>query len=46
MAYSHGDFAKARRWVSKAIREDPSFPAAIALLQRIDAKDKGAVRLR
>jgi tetratricopeptide (TPR) repeat protein len=46
MAYTHGDFFKARRWVSKAIREDPSYPEALALLQRLDASDKGAVRRR
>jgi tetratricopeptide (TPR) repeat protein len=44
MAYSHRDFIKSRRWISKAIREDPSHPEALALLQRLDANDRGAFR--
>jgi tetratricopeptide (TPR) repeat protein len=46
MAYAHRDFVKARRWISKAIREEPTHPEALALLHRLDASEKGALRLR
>jgi tetratricopeptide (TPR) repeat protein len=37
MARAQGDFAKARRWVTKAASEDPSHAGARALLEELDS---------
>ena len=47
MAHTNGDVPKARRWLGKALSEDPSHPAALALLRRLDdAESKRRARSR
>ena len=36
MAHGKGDLAKARRWVTKAVAEDPAHAAARSLLKTLD----------
>ena len=44
MAHARGDLAKARRWVTKAVSEDPAHAGARALLAKLDVLDSRAAR--